>query len=169
MKAQLKSAIEARGRPRSILLVCTANVCRSPMAEAAVKRQLTRRGLDFDVASAGTHPYMIGKPPFPLAVATAKRRGYDITRMTARVIRPHDFRYFSHILAMCRPNADYLRRMAPNECRRKIRLFTEYSREYWRRDIPDPYGHAPGMYETVLAMIEDACSGLVKAAGLIAG
>src|SRR4051794_34892098 len=96
-------------RRRSILLVCTANICRSPMAEGALRKRLWRAGLDFDVDSAATHEYMIGMPPFTLAVATAKRRGYNITGIVARRVRDHDFRYFDLILGMCRENVEYLR------------------------------------------------------------
>ena len=36
-----------------ILLVCTGNMCRSPMAEAMLRHQLDERGVEVDVHSAG--------------------------------------------------------------------------------------------------------------------
>jgi len=43
----------ARTQP-SVLVVCTGNLCRSPLAEALLRRRLQEAGLDADVASAGT-------------------------------------------------------------------------------------------------------------------
>jgi len=152
---------------RSILLVCTANICRSPMAEGALRKQLWRAGLDFDVDSAATHEYMIGMPPFTLAVATAKRRGYNITGIVARRVRPHDFSYFDLILGMCHENIEWLRTFCPAGNRRKVRLLTDYSARFRRRDIPDPYGGGVAGYEDALDMIEDACEGLVRSFGSV--
>lgn len=147
---------------RAILFVCTANVCRSPMAEVALRRRLWRAGLDFDIDSAATHDYMIGMPPFTLAVATAKVRGYDITGIVSRRVRRHDFKYFDLILGMSRANIDWLKAFSPPEHRRKIRLLTEYSAEFRRKDVPDPYGGGVAGYELALDIIEDACDGVVR-------
>jgi len=149
-------------RRRSILLVCTANVCRSPMAEAVLRKKMWRAGLDFDIDSASTHDYMTGMPPFTLAVASAKRRGYDITGIVARRVRPHDFRYFGLILGMSDANMQWLRAACPVEHRRKVRLLGEYSAQFRRQDIPDPYGGGVAGYELALDMIEDACDGVVR-------
>ncbi len=48
-----------------ILLVCLGNICRSPLAEAVVRRTLKREGLaaTTTVDSAGTHDYNIGLSP----------------------------------------------------------------------------------------------------------
>lgn len=147
---------------RAILLVCTANICRSPMAEAVLRKRLWSAGLDFDIDSAATHEYMIGMPPFTLAVATAKVRGYDITGIVARRVRRHDFKYFDLILGMSRANIDWLKAFSPAEHRRKVRLLTEYSAGFRRKDIPDPYGGGVAGYESALDMIEDACDGVVR-------
>ncbi len=147
---------------RSILLVCTANICRSPMAEAVLRKQLALGGLDFEVGSAATHPYMLGMPPFPLAVATAKRRGYDITGIVARRVDRDDFARFDVILGMSRGNVESLKAMSPWQYRRKIRLLTDYADEYRRRDIPDPYGGPASSFELALDMIEEACSGVAR-------
>ena len=135
------------------------------MAEVALRKRLWRAGLDFDVDSASTHEYMTGMPPFTLAVATAKRRGYDITGVVARRVRAHDFRYFDLILGMSRANVDWLKAFCPPDCRRKIRLLTEYSAGFRRQDIPDPYGGGVAGYELALDMIEDACDGVVRSFG----
>jgi protein-tyrosine phosphatase len=48
---------------KRILFVCTGNICRSPLAEALMRREVGQRGLDdFDVSSAGTGG-MARRPP----------------------------------------------------------------------------------------------------------
>lgn len=151
---------------RAILLVCTANICRSPMAEVVLRKRLSSAGLDFDIDSAATHEYMIGMPPYTLAVATAKARGYDITGIVARRVRLHDFKFFDLILGMSRANIDWLKAFSPARHRRKIRLLTEYSAGFRREDVPDPYGGGVAGYELALDIIEDACDGVVRSFGV---
>ena len=132
------------------------------MAEVVLRKRLWTAGLEFDVDSAGTHDYMPGMPPFPLAVATAKRRGYDITGVVSRRVRRHDFGYFDLILGMSRAHVAWLKALSPPGSMRKIRLLTEYSDEFRRKDIPDPYGGGAAGYELALGMIEDACDGVLR-------
>ena len=51
---------DSAGRPFRILLVCEANVCRSPLAEYLLRKGLSSKGADtrgFELSSAGTHAY----------------------------------------------------------------------------------------------------------------
>lgn len=66
----------------SVLVVCQGNYCRSPVAEAALRRSLTRLGLGerVSVASAGTSGYYRGRHPHRLARVEAARDGLDVTR-----------------------------------------------------------------------------------------
>ncbi|MGI0016454.1 MAG: low molecular weight protein-tyrosine-phosphatase, partial [Nitrososphaera sp.] len=62
-----------------ILLVCTGNICRSPLAAAYISARLTKIGRTYTVQSAGleTSP---GKPAHPLAILVAKRHGLCLDR-----------------------------------------------------------------------------------------
>ena len=60
-----------------ILLVCTANQCRSPMAEGLLRRLFVRAGVGAQVGSAGLLPG--GAPATANAVATMAARGIDIS------------------------------------------------------------------------------------------
>jgi protein-tyrosine phosphatase len=149
---------------RSILFVCTANICRSPTAEGVLRRMLSAKGLvdRFQIESAGTHDYHEGKPPFPAAVEIAKRRGYDITLCISRRVSPSDFDQFDLILAMDRSNLANLRSIAPTRCKQKIELLLEYGDEYHGMEIPDPYNGKEQDYIRTIDMIEDGCRGLVE-------
>jgi protein-tyrosine phosphatase len=149
---------------RSILFVCTANICRSPTAAAVMRRYLGRKGAEaqFEIASAGTHEYHVGKPPFPMAVQVAKQKGIDITGNVARRISMGDFDHFEMIMAMDRGIIATLRKVAPTRAKDKIELLLEYGDEFHGEDVPDPYGGEIQDFERALIMIKDGCRGLVK-------
>jgi len=121
-------------------------------------------GARFEIDSAGTHDYQPGEPPAPLAVAAAKRRGYEITLCRARRVGAGDFDRFDHLLAMDRHNIAALQAIAPTRCRHKIELLLAYGDRYEGKDVPDPFGGSAAGYELALDMIEDGCRGL---AGLL--
>jgi protein-tyrosine phosphatase len=147
---------------RSILFVCTANICRSPMAEGVFRKLLSDAGreADFDIDSAGTHDYHVGEPPFKASVECAAKRGYRIEHLVARRVRPQDFDHFDAILAMDRANVAALRTTAPTRCKHKIERLLEYGDVHYGKDIADPYGGQAKDFELALDMIEDGCRGL---------
>jgi protein-tyrosine phosphatase len=148
---------------RSILLVCTANICRSPTAEGVLRALLRQAGhaSEFEIASAGTHDYHVGEPPAPEAIAAARRRGYEIGACTSRRVSSQDFDHFDYILALDKANLVNLRSIAPTRSKQKIELLGEYAEHYYGKEIPDPYGGRAEGFELALDMIEDACRGLV--------
>jgi len=149
---------------RSILFVCTANICRSPTAEGVLRKLLASSGLadSISIASAGTHDYHLGKPTFPLAMEVAKRRGYDLTSHVARQLKGNDFDEYDLILAMDASHLRSLRSIAPTRCKQKIELFLEYGDKFHGKDVPDPYGGKPEAFELAIDMIEDGCRGLAE-------
>lgn len=149
---------------RSILFVCTANICRSPTAAGVLRKLIARAGKedDFEIDAAGTHDYHVGKPPFPTAVEVSKQRGYDITHHLARRIVQNDFDHFDLIIAMDKANVASLKMIAPTRSKQKIELLLEYGDRYHGEEVPDPYGGEVQDFEIALARIEDGCRGLVK-------
>ena len=70
------------GVPR-ILVVCTANVCRSPMGAALLQHQLDAVGVAAVVTSAGTSPVTL--PVDPVATEVLAARGIDISAHRPRM------------------------------------------------------------------------------------
>jgi len=147
---------------RSVLFVCTANICRSPIAEGVLRRMLDgpSKANKIEIDSAGTHAYHVGEPPFPAAVEAAKRRGYEIGSQIARRVASNDFDHFDHILAMDKANLSSLRSIAPTRSKQKIELLLEYGDKYYGKEVPDPYGGKEEGYLLAVDMIEDGCRGL---------
>jgi low molecular weight protein-tyrosine phosphatase len=135
------------------------------MAEGVLRSLLAGRGIDASqvrIDSAGTHDFQVGKPPFALAIQSAKGRGYEIEQQLARRVTPQDFDDFDHILAMDRNNLAHLRSICPTRCKQKIELLLEYGDRHHGKEVPDPYGGQPRDFERALDMIEDGCRGFVQ-------
>ncbi len=65
-----------------VLILCTANQCRSPMAEALLRQRLTEHGLSVSVSSAGLYP--AGSPATAEAIRAMADRGLDIRAHRSR-------------------------------------------------------------------------------------
>jgi protein-tyrosine phosphatase len=150
---------------RSILFVCTGNICRSPTAEGVFRRHVANAGLAKRIAadSAGTHGYHVGEPPDVRSQAAARRRGYDLSGLRARRLSPEDFTRFDLLLAMDRDHHEILVRLAPLSAGHKVRMMMSYARRSTHKEVPDPYYGGPGGFELVLDLLEDASEGLLEA------
>ena len=146
-----------------VLFVCMGNICRSPTAEGVFRFHVEGAGLaeHIEIDSAGTHAYHVGEQPDRRAQAAALQRGVDISGLRARKVRPSDFEYYSHILAMDEDNLGILREWCPAEHRHRLRLFLDYASSSELRDIPDPYYGSANGFEYVLDLVEDASRGLI--------
>jgi protein-tyrosine phosphatase len=88
-----------------IVVLCTANVCRSPMAAGLLARQLSGLGVAARVQSAGM--LRGGDPPLPEVISVMARYGIDITGHRSRVACAADLARASLVLAMARDNLRY--------------------------------------------------------------
>ena len=141
---------------RSILFVCTGNICRSPTAEAVLRHLAREKSLELRIESAGLGDWHVGDPPDERAQQHAKNRGYDLSAQRARQVRAEDFERFDMILAMDRGHLRALQKLAPAHHHAKIRLFVE------GRDVPDPYYGGPDGFEKVLDLVEARCQRLLQ-------
>jgi protein-tyrosine phosphatase len=141
---------------KNVLFVCTGNICRSPTAEAVLRHQAEKAGIELHIESAGLGRWHIGCAPDERSQHHAKGRGYDLSRLRARQVEPFDFERFDVILAMDRGHLRALQRMAPEKHRAKVRLFVP------ERDVPDPYYGGPEGFEEVLDLVEAACRDLLQ-------
>ena len=146
-----------------VLFVCTANICRSPTAHGVLRHLAREAGLEDHVVvdSAGTHDYHAGESPDRRAQKHAARRGYDLSDLKARCIRPGDFANFDLILAMDRGHLQLLERDCPPEQRHKLRLFMEYAEGTAGDQVPDPYYGGSLGFERVLDLVEAGARGLL--------
>ncbi len=74
---------------RSVCMVCSGNICRSPYAEFALRHRLSEVGLDrsIEVSSGGTLN-IEGQPAHQLTLAFAAERGLNLIGFRSRGIDP---------------------------------------------------------------------------------
>jgi len=147
-----------------VLFVCLGNICRSPTAEAVLRKLAAAEApeLGIQVDSAGTSNYHSGASPDARSQAAARRRGYELSALRARQVRPADFQDFDLILAMDRRNLADLEGLAPAAARGKLKLFLEFGADSSTLEVPDPYEDGAAGFEHVLDLIEGAAHGLLR-------
>lgn len=147
-----------------ILFVCLGNICRSPTAEGVLRHLLATEeapGAGVEVDSAGTGDYHVGAPPDRRSQRAAKRRGIDLSSLSARQVRRQDFEDFDLILAMDRQNLRDLQAIKPLGSHAEVRLFLEYAGEPGASEVPDPYTGSAEAFEHVLDLLTDASRRLI--------
>lgn len=178
----------ARSQP-SVLVVCTGNLCRSPLAEALLRRRLHEAGLDADVASAG-----IAAPsdatPDPKLQRVAEEHGVDVSTHRSQRLEPAHIAAADLILVMTRSHARQIRDLDPSSASRVVTLraaawksralasrgmpfsdwvgsLTADVAEAERtssssHDIADPIGRPLRRYREMAAEVEASVSSLVR-------
>ena len=150
--------------PVRVLFVCWGNICRSPTAEAVLRRAVDEAGLSgrIEVDSAGTSAEHAGDRPDRRAVAEARRRGLDLRDQRARKVTPDDWRHFDLLLVADGTVERSLLRSAPDEdARGKVHRMTAFGPDADVVDVPDPYYGDGDGFVLVYDLLERACAGLV--------
>lgn len=147
----------------SVLMVCTANICRSPMAAGLLIEALQREGLakEVRVDSAGTHA-LRGQRPDARAQKVVRTRGGNLQSMKARQFRSEDFQ--AHDLILCMDNNHHaaLIKKCPEEYRDKVALIMDFAPQLEDAEVPDPYyGNVAG-FERVADLLEAAVGGITR-------
>lgn len=149
-----------------ICFVCTGNICRSPMAEAVFHELIRARGWEQQVAvhSAGTGEWHVGERSDPRTLTSLDARGYDGTGHRARQFEVDWFDKLDLIIAFDRTHERILKTWAPNDdARSKVHLLMSFDPEgSGALDVPDPYYSDAAMFDSVLGMIERACTALFR-------
>lgn len=149
--------------PFRICFVCTGNICRSPMAEAVMKRIIRDRGWEGQVIveSAGTGEWHVGEPADPRTLDALARRGYDADEHRARQFDPVWFQTHDLVVGFDRGHERILRSWAPSDdARASVQIITDVDPEGAGIDVPDPYYSDAELFDHVLAVIERACRAL---------
>ncbi|MGI9086910.1 MAG: serine hydroxymethyltransferase [Chthoniobacterales bacterium] len=140
---------------KSVLFVCTGNICRSPIAEGYFRHLLGNRR-DIEVASAGVHAVR-GQPPSTFAVQVLRDEGVDISRIRSQPLTPALVERATHIFALTGAHLETIHLLFPQGTEKTflLREFEEPGTTVWR-DVPDPIGCNRDVYLSCAATIKNA-------------
>jgi glycine hydroxymethyltransferase len=129
---------------KTILFICTGNICRSPMAEGLF-RHATRGSNDYQAFSAGVGA-VDGQPPSINAVRALRELGIDIAHQRSRMLDPDLVAKADYIFGMTHSHVDTVNLLFPHAAEKTflLREFDETLDEF-EKDISDPIG---GSFET---------------------
>jgi protein-tyrosine phosphatase len=146
-----------------LLVICLGNICRSPMAEGALRARLASSPLAdrVQVDSAGTGGWHAGEPPDRRAIACARGHGVDIGGQRARQLAAVDFERFDWILCADRANLRDVLRLAPAARRDRVALLLEWAGISKDSDVPDPYTGGPEDFQQVWRLVDSAAQAVV--------
>lgn len=130
-----------------ILVICTGNICRSPLAEILLKSRLA--GRDTAVMSAGTGA-LVGYPADPLSVEVAAARGLDLGAHRAQQVTLPLLSAVDLVLTLDQGHSDWINAKYPQMRGRVHKLLK------WRNnaDVADPYRQPRAAFEAAWADIE---------------
>ena len=154
--SRLGDAFAARSRiVKSVLFVCTGNICRSPIAEGLFRRLIGNRK-DIEVLSAGVHAVR-GQPPSLYAVQVCAEEGTDISDLRSQPLTAALVDRATHIFAMTGGHLETIQTLFPHGAEKSflLREFEEPGTTVWR-DVPDPIGLGREVYEDCARIISHA-------------
>ncbi|EPM0607023.1 MULTISPECIES: protein tyrosine phosphatase [Klebsiella pneumoniae complex] len=131
----------------SILIVCTGNICRSPIGERILRQLLPNKKID----SAGTGA-LVGHDADVSACKIAGQQGISLDGHKGRQFTASLARQYELILVMEKSHIEEVGRIAP-EVRGKTMLFGHWLHQ---REIPDPYRKSEEAFSSVYELIEQA-------------
>ena len=136
----------------TVLLICTGNICRSPMAEVLLRARLAndeaRR--HWRVGSAGVWT-VDGEPASAHAVDEMEKRGIDMRGHRSRNVTPDMMIEADLVLVMTRRHAEALRVAFPDHAHKVHLLSQMVGRTV---DIADPYGGPRAEYARTAGELE---------------
>ncbi len=146
----------------NILFVCTGNICRSPIAEALLKKKYQENNIEGHVDSAGFSPTTINDSPDPRAIAAARKVGLELSG-SSRLFMKKDFDQFDRIYVMDAKNHEEVRELARNkDDKAKVDYLMNVIEPGTNKIVPDPIHSGTVTFDEVINILDKITSKVVS-------
>jgi protein-tyrosine phosphatase len=150
-------------RGMKILMVCLGNICRSPLAEGILRYKAAAAGLDWQIDSAGTAGYHVGKQPHELSQKVALLNGVDISGQQCRQFEAGDLAAYDKIFVMDLENLAEVKRIgAAAQDETKVSLILDHLYPGQNKEVPDPWYGTEKDYHFVFEMLSGVCDKIIE-------
>lgn len=135
-----------------VLMVCTGNMCRSPLAEALMRAELEKRGFgSATISSAGTGAWE-GSPASEGAFLVGLEHDLDLSLHRARRLTRELVNEATVIFAMSRHHKEEAERLGGKG---RVHLLAEYAGESGgATEVADPFGSDIDVYRNTFAQLQ---------------
>lgn len=150
---------------KQVLLLCTGNTCRSPMAQVMLTRMIQEAGLADEVEAASAGIYAAnGQPASHKALQVMEKRGLSLSNHRSRRLTPRMIQEASLILGMTEEHKQAVL-MVDAAASEKVFSLGEFvadaSSDHWQQ-VPDPFGQPVNVYEQTAQVLKTLLMGVVK-------
>jgi protein-tyrosine-phosphatase len=149
--------------PGTIIVVCTANICRSPMAAALLQHALAAQPeplRSLKIISAGVAA-RAGDPVSENSVLALKKVGLDIAGHKSRPLTQAMMNDAALVLGMTESHRAMIQFQA-NPPPKHLHLFREFMPQRGDKEIGDPFGGPLKLYESTRDEMVEAIPSLVE-------
>ena len=149
--------------PDTVLVVCTANICRSPMAAGLLQHALAAQPeplRSVKVESAGVAA-RVGERVSENSVLALRKVGIDISQHTSRPLTQDMLDRAAVIICMTESHRAMIQLQA-DPPPKHIHLFREFMPDGADKEIPDPFGGPLNVYEISRDEMVEAIPSLVE-------
>jgi protein-tyrosine-phosphatase len=145
---------------KRILLVCTGNICRSPLAEALLTHALRERGApDVAVSSAGTGAWD-GAPASEGAYLVGLERGLDLSGHRAQLLTREVVEQADLVLTMARHHRARVQELGGEG---RVFVLGEYAgRTSDEAEVSDPFGGDLDVYRQTCEELEQLVAAVAE-------
>ncbi|ACB77300.1 protein-tyrosine-phosphatase [Opitutus terrae] len=147
----------------TVLVVCTANICRSPMAAGLLQHALAAQPeplKSLNVVSAGVSARN-GEPVSENSVVALRKVGIDISQHISRPLTQEMLNQAAAVICMTESHRAMIQLQA-DPAPKHIYLFREFMPQQGDKEIPDPFGGPLKVYELCRDEMVEAIPSLIE-------